>query len=361
RENVILQVKNGPIDFQPREPFSPLFGTMPKTNTMMEFQVTQEYFGFDKHLAYQGPLFTETLNTDTHAKGPGTTVGKILGGEVFNYTRTGMAAVINPGTTRNWTGHPFVQASWYAFGRLAWDYELSAEAIAEEWARMTFTNDRKFLDPVIAVMMESREAGVNYRSPLGLTHLYAQGHHYGPAPWHDKSGRADWTAAYYHRATKDGIGFDRTQSGSNALAQYHPPVRDVYANLETVPEDLLLWFHAVPWKHEMKSGNTLWEELVGKYYTGVEQVRDMQKQWDSIEGLIDTERFERVKALLRIQERDAIRWRDSCVLYFQTFSGMPIPAGYEKPEHSLEHYKSLERTHYVPEPWHPASSSRLLK
>ena len=361
RENVILQVKNGPIDFQPREPFSPLFGNLPNTNTMIEFQVTQEYFGFDKHLAYQGPLFTESLNTDTHAKGPGSTIGKILEGKVFNYSRTGMAAVINPGTDRNWTGHPFVQSSWYAFGRLAWDYTLDAEAIADEWLRMTFTNNEKFIAPALAIMMQSREAGVNYRSPLGLTHLYAQGHHYGPAPWHDKSGRADWTATYYHRAGKDGIGFDRTATGSNAVAQYHPAVRDIYGDIDKVPEDLMLWFHHVSWDHKMESGRTLWEELVHKYYAGVEQVRGMQREWDALEGLIDAQRFAQVKALLEIQERDAVRWRDSCVLYFQSLSGKPIPAGLEKPAHDLEHYKALERTHYVPEPWHPASSSRALR
>lgn len=361
RENVILQVKNGPIDFQPREPFSPLFGSLPNTNTMMEFQITQEYFGFDKHLAYQGPLFTEVLNTDTHAKGPGSTVGKILEGKVFNYTRTGMAGVINPGTDRNWTGHPFVQSSWYAFGRLAWDYTLDAEAIADEWLRMTFTNDAAFVAPVRDIMMESREAGVNYRSPLGLTHLYAQGHHYGPAPWLDKSGRADWTATYYHRADNDGIGFDRTTTGSNAVAQYHPAVRDLYGDIKQVPEEFLLWFHRVNWDHKMQSGRTFWEELVFKYYTGVDQVRTMQRTWNKMEGLIDQARFEQVKALLKIQERDAVRWRDSCVLYFQSKAGRPIPEGYEKPAHDLEHYKTLERTHYVPEPWHPASSSRALK
>lgn len=361
RENVILQVKNGPIDFQPREPFSPLFGALPKTNTMMEFQITQEYFGFDKHLAYQGPLFTESLNTDTFAKGEGSTIGKLLEGKVFEYTRTGMAGVINPGTDRNWTGHPFVQSSWYAFGRLAWDHTLSAEAIAEEWIRMTFNNNQAFIDPVLAIMMESREAGVNYRSPLGLTHLFAQGHHYGPAPWYEKAERADWTAAYYHRAAKDGIGFDRTASGSNAVAQYPEPLAKLYGNLDTVPEELMLWFHHVSWDHRMQSGRTLWDELVHLYYSGVDQVRHMQKEWDKLEGLIDQTRFEQVKALLAIQERDAVIWRDSCVLYFQTWSGKTIPANYEKPAHSLDHYRSLERTFYVPEPWHPASSSRALK
>jgi alpha-glucuronidase len=361
RENVILQVKNGPIDFQPREPFSPLFGTMPNTNTMIELQITQEYFGFDKHLAYQGPLFTEVFNADTHAKGEGSTVGKILEGKVFNYSRTGMAGVINPGTDRNWTGHPFVQSSWYAFGRLAWDYTLSAEDIAEEWTRMTFSNNHHFVEPVVSMMMESREAGVNYRSPLGLTHLYAQGHHYGPAPWHDKSGRADWTATYYHRANKDGIGFDRTTAGSKAVAQYHPKVADVYGDVKRVPEEFLLWFHRVNWDHEMKSGRTFWEELVFKYYEGVEQVRAMQRTWDELEGLIDPQRFAQVKALLAIQERDAVRWRDSCVLYFQSVSGRSIPEGYEKSAHDLDYYKAQERLHYVPEPWHPASSSRVLK
>lgn len=352
KKNVILQVKNGPIDFQPREPFSPLFGALPETNTMIELQVTQEYFGFNLHLAYQGPLFTEVLNDDTYAKGEGSTVAKIVDGSVFDYELTGMAGVINPGTDRNWTGHPFVQSSWYAYGRLAWDHTLSAEEIADEWIRMTFTNNDDFIDPVTEIMMESREAGVNYRNPLGLTHLYAQGHHYGPAPWHSESSRPDWTSAYYHKATEDGIGFDRTETGSNAVEQYHEPVATVFRDLDHIPEDYLLWFHHVSWDHEMESGRTLWEELVHKYYKGVEQVRWMQEEWDKMEGLIDDERFEHVKALLKIQERDAVRWRDSCVLYFQSHSGMEIPYQYEKPEQDLQHYKDLEHIIYVPDPWY---------
>jgi alpha-glucuronidase len=351
-DNVILQSKNGPIDFQPREPFSPLFGALPETNTMLELQITQEYFGFNTHLAYQGTLFEETLQADTYAKGEGSTVGRIVGGEIFDYEITGMAGVLNTGTDRNWTGHPFVQSSWYAYGRLAWDHTLSAEEIADEWMRMTFTNNEEFLNPVMEIMMESREAGVNYRNPLGLTHLYAQGHHYGPAPWHHRSGRADWTSVYYHRADEDGIGFDRTETGSNAVEQYHEPVAEIFRDINRIPEDYLLWFHRVSWDHEMNSGRTLWEELVHKYYEGVETVRWMQDTWNSIEGLIDKERFEMVKALLKIQERDAVRWRDSCVLYFQTHSGMEIPEGYEKPEHDLEHYMELEQTHYVPDPWY---------
>ncbi|HCS64187.1 MAG TPA: alpha-glucuronidase [Cellvibrio sp.] len=360
-DNVILQVKNGPIDFQPREPYSSLFSAMEKTNMMMEFQVTQEYFGFATHLAYQGPLFEESLRTDTYAKGEGSTIGDILEGKVFNTKRTGMAAVINPGTDRNWTGHPFVQSSWYAFGRMAWDHEISAESAAEEWLRMTFSNDKKFIKPVKNMMMISREAGVNYRSPLGLTHLYSQGDHYGPAPWTTNLERPDWTAIYYHRAAKDGIGFDRTKTGSNAIAQYPAPLAELYGDVNAVPEDFLLWFHHVSWDHKMKSGRSLWDELVHKYYQGVEQVRSMQRDWDKLEAYVDAERFAQVKALLIVQERDAVIWRDSCVLYFQTFSGKPIPAGYEKPKQDLDYYKTLARTRYVPEPWHPASSSRVLK
>jgi alpha-glucuronidase len=360
-DNVILQVKNGPIDFQPREPYSALFSAMEKTNMMMEFQVTQEYFGFATHLAYQGPLFEESLRTETFAKGEGSTIGNILEGKIFNSKRTGMAAVINPGTDRNWTGHPFVQSSWYAFGRMAWDHNISAESAAEEWLSMTFSNDKTFIDPVKNMMMISREAGVNYRSPLGLTHLYSQGDHYGPAPWTANLERPDWTAIYYHRAAKDGIGFDRTKTGSNAIAQYPAPLAKLYGDVNAVPEDFLLWFHHVSWDHKMKSGRSLWDELVHKYYEGVEQVRSMQREWDKLEAYVDAERFAQVKALLIVQERDAVIWRDSCVLYFQTFSGKPIPAGYEKPKHNLDYYKFLARTRYVPEPWHPASSSRVLK
>jgi alpha-glucuronidase len=351
-DNVIVQVKNGPIDFQPREPFSPLFGALPNTSTMMEFQVTQEYFGFGIHLAYKGPMYTEVLNADTHAAGKGSTVGKILEGKVFDYELTGMAGVINPGTDRNWTGQPFVQSSWYAFGRLAWDHTLSAEEIADEWMRMTFTSDERFRETVMQIMLTSREAAVNYRTPLGLTHLYAQGHHYGPAPWTAHHHRPDWGSVYYHRASGHGIGFDRTERGSNAVGQYHDPVAEIFRDIDLVPEDFLLWFHHVSWDHRMRSGRTLWDELVHKYYEGVEQVRRMRQAWDSVRGLIDEERFMHVKALLELQERDAVRWRNSCVLYFQSFSGKPIPEGLEKPEHDLDHYRMLERKIYVPDPWY---------
>lgn len=350
KKNVILQVKNGPIDFQPREPISPLFGALKHTNTMLELQITQEYFGFSNHLAYQGTLFEEVLDTDTFANGVGSTVSEVIAGNVHKYEHTGMAAVINVGTDRNWTGHPFIQSSWYAFGRFSWDSSLSAKEIAQEWVKMTFSNLVEVVDPVVEIMMISREAGVNYRMPLGLTHLYAQGHHYGPAPWTAHLDRPDWNAVYYHRADEKGIGFDRTETGSNAIEQYQDPNRKIFQQVETTPEPLLLWFHRLSWDYEMKSGRTLWEELVYSYYLGVDQVKHMQTAWQSLEGLIDPHRFEQVNALLSIQLKDAIRWRDSCILYFQQFSGMEIPSNYEQPEFDLNHYMSLEQSLYVPDP-----------
>src|SRR5699024_5785462 len=280
-DNVILQVKNGPIDFQPREPFHPLFGALPETNTMLELQITQEYFGFSNHLAYMGPLYEDALQADTYAKGEGSTVAKVIDGEDFGYDYTGIAGVANTGTNRNWTGHPFGQSNWYVYGRMAWDHSLTAEEVADEWIKMTFTHNEGFVEHVKDMMMKSREAGVKYRNPLGLTHLYAQGHHYGPAPWTKDLSRDDWTAVYYHRADSAGIGFDRTESGSNAVEQYHQPIESKFRNLEQTPEDYLLWFHHLPWDYKMNNGQTLWYELVHRYYEGVEMVRDMQQTWDS--------------------------------------------------------------------------------
>ena len=346
RENVFVQVKNGPIDFQPREPFHPLFGAMPKTPLMIEFQVTQEYLGQGIHLTYLAPLYKECLEADTYAKGKGSYVSKVIDGSLDDYEMTGMAGVSNIGSDRNWTGHPFAQANWYAYGRLAWDHELTPEAIAEEWVRMTFSNEEAVIQPVVAMMMESREAGVNYRTPLGLHHLMATHHHYGPGPWVDQ-GRPDWTPVYYHRADSAGIGFDRSPSGSNATSQYFPEVAQEFASLKTCPEKYLLWFHHVPWDYQMKAGNTLWQALCEKYYAGVDSVRQMQQTWNGLEGKIDAERFEHVKALMEIQLRDATEWRNACVLYFQTFSHMPIPKGLEKPDQTLEHYRKVERK-YLP-------------
>ena len=246
-DNVLVQVKNGPLDFQPREPFHPLFGAMPRTPLMMEFQITQEYLGFATHWVYLGPLFEEVLDADTHAQGAGSTVARVLDGSLHQYTRTGIAGVANTGTDRNWTGSHFAQANWYAFGRLAWDHSLSSSDIADEWIRMTFSNDAAVIGPVRSIMMVSREAAVNYMTPLGLHHQMARGHHYGPGPWVAGGPRADWTSVYYHRADTGAVGFDRTASGSNAVAQYFPPLRERFGNRETVPDSLLLWFHRVRW------------------------------------------------------------------------------------------------------------------
>ncbi|MFD1188391.1 alpha-glucuronidase family glycosyl hydrolase [Pontibacter rugosus] len=342
RDNVLVQVKNGAIDFQPREPFHPLFGAMPKTPLMMEFQLTQEYLGQGTTLAYLSPMYKETLEADTYAKGKGSTVAKVVDGSLDNHKLTGIAGVANIGNDRNWTGHQFAQSNWYTFGRLAWDHALSSEQVADEWIKMTFTNDNKFVAPVKDMMMNSHEAIVNYMTPLGLHHIMGWSHHYGPGPWIKDKHRADWTSVYYHKADEKGIGFDRTKSGSNAVAQYFPPVAKQFGNVKKVPEKYLLWFHHVPWDHKVNSGRTLWNELAYRYSGGVDDVRQMQKTWDNQEGMIDQERFQHVKQLLTVQEQEAKWWRDACLLYFQTFSKRPIPQDLEKPAHTLEYYMSLD-------------------
>jgi alpha-glucuronidase len=346
-DDVIIQVKNGPIDFQPREPFHPLFGAMEHTPLMMEFQVTQEYLGQDISLTYLAPLFTECLNADTYAKGAGSYVSKVIDGSLFGDTLTGMAGVSNIGDDRDWCGHPIAQSNWFALGRLAWNPSSDARAIAKEWIQLTYSTDQSIIDTLLYIMMISREAAVNYMTPLGLHHQMAWHHHYGPGPWVANKQRADWTSVYYNRADKTGIGFDRTDNGSDAVSQYFKPVCDQFNTLQTCPEEYLLWFHHVPWDYKMKSGKTLWEELCGRYYLGVEQVRQMQKNWNSLEGKIDDDRFRHVQSLLKIQLRDAIEWRNACVLYFQTFAGMPVPAGFEKPERTLEYYMKVDRK-YLP-------------
>ncbi len=349
RDNVIVQVKNGPLDFQPREPFHPLFGAMEKSNLMMEFQITQEYLGFSTHLVYLAPLFEECLKADTWARGEGSTVARSIDGSLHGQKLTGMAGVANIGTDRNWTGHPFAQSNWYAFGKLAWDPYLSSEVIADEWIRMTFNKNTTFLGSIKDMMLKSRETCVRYMTPLGLHHIMARGHHHGPGPWVE-GGRPDWTALYYHRAGSDGIGFDRTSGGSHATGQYFPPVAGIFDDIETCPENLLLWFHRVPWDFVMKSGNILWNELALQYQQGVSEVRDMQQNWDALEAYVDRERFQYVKSLLAIQEKEAVWWRNSCLLYFQTFSKMPLPEGVEDPDQTLEHYMKIREVHM---PGHP--------
>lgn len=346
RDNVIVQVKNGPLDFQPREPFHPLFGALEKSNLMMEFQITQEYLGFSTHLVYLSPLFEECLQSDTYARGEGSTVAKSIDGSLHGQKLTGIAGVSNIGTDGNWTGHPFGQANWYAFGRLAWDPYLASGKIADEWIRMTFTNNADFVKPVSEMMLNSREVCVNYMTPLGLHHIMARGHHHGPGPW-VSGGRADWTALYYHRATGDSIGFNRTSTGSNATGQYFQPVAERFQNIDTCPEEYLLWFHRIPWNHTMNSGNTLWNEMALHYQKGVDDVRKMKNTWQTMESYVDKQRFRYVESLLNIQEKEAVWWRNSCLLYFQTFSNMPIPEGVEKSNKSLEHYMKINEI-YMP-------------
>ncbi len=338
--NVLLQVKNGPIDFQPREPFHPLFGAMPKTQLMPEFQITQEYLGFSNHLVFLASMWREVLDSDTYAKGPGSTITKVTDGSLYSQRLTGIAGVANTGSDRNWTGHHFLQANWYAFGRLAWNPDLNSRQIAEEWIKMTFTRDPRATGTIARIMLESHQALVDYMTPLGLHHLMWGGHHYGPAPWWDTFERDDWNPVYYHRADERGLGFDRTETGSNTLSQYHRPVRDRFENPATCPEEFLLWFHHVPWAHRMKSGRIMWDELALHYQRGVDWIRSTRKEWTALAGVVDPERYDQVAKKLAIQERDAIWWRDAVLLYFQTFSKRPLPAGVEKPAKTLEEYKA---------------------
>ncbi|WP_424277014.1 alpha-glucuronidase family glycosyl hydrolase, partial [Eudoraea sp.] len=253
-ENVLVQVKNGPIDFQPREPFHPMFGAMPNTPLVMEFQITQEYLGFSSHLVFLPKLYEEVLDAETYRKGKNSTVAKVIDGSLFNKKISGMAGVANIGTDMNWTGHPFAQANWYGYGRLAWDPYLSSETIAEEWLRLTYSNNSEFVKPVKSLMIASREAVVNYMTPMGLHHLMDTGHHYGPGPWVGDLSRPEWNPTYYHNADKNGIGFDRTPSGSNATSQYAPEMAKIFNDPETCPEEYLLWFHHLPWDYKLKNG-----------------------------------------------------------------------------------------------------------
>ena len=339
-DNVLVQVKNGPLDFQPREPFSPLFGAMPKTPLVIEFQITKEYLGEDTHLVYLGSLFSEVLSADTWVKGKGSTVARVVDGSLFGYKRTGIAGVANTGTDRNWTGSHFNQANWYAFGRLAWNPTASPAAIAEEWTHRTFSNDPKVVAPIVHIMLVSRDAVVNYMEPLGLAHLMGTNHHYGPAPW-ARLARADWTPAYYHRADTIGLGFERSPKGSDAVSQYAQPLRDLFGDRARTPDSLLLWFHHVGWTERTKSGRPLWEDLFYHYREGIDTVRSMRRTWRSLNGKVDSARFHDVEDFLAIQEHEAVWWRDAVLSYFQTFSRLPVPYGYAPFAHPLSFYRAL--------------------
>jgi alpha-glucuronidase len=341
-DNVLVQTKNGPIDFQPREPFHPMFGAMPKTSQAIEFQITQEYLGFSTHLVFLPKLFEEVLDSDTYSKGKGSTVAKAVDGSLYDKKMTGMVGVANVGTDLNWTGHPFAQANWYGFGRLAWDPYLDAEAIAEEWLRLTYSNKDAFVGPMKELLIDSREAVVNYMNPLGLHHIFDTGHHYGPGPWVSELSRPEWNPTYYHNADEKGIGFDRTSAGSNAVAQYAEPLRSHWNDPQTTPEKYLLWFHHLPWDYSLKDGNTLWDGIALKYQEGVDQVQQMINTWEHMEPYVSEEQHQEVAMLLKIQLKEAKWWRDACLLYFQTFSKRALPEGVEKPTQSLEYFKALK-------------------
>ncbi|WP_052034894.1 alpha-glucuronidase family glycosyl hydrolase, partial [Xanthomonas graminis] len=340
RDNVVVQVKNGAIDFQPREPFHPLFGAMPKTPLMLEFQITKEYLGFATHLVYLGTLYQETLQADTR-RGKRATVARVVEGALDGHALSGIAGVANIGADRNWCGSIFDQANWYAFGRLAWDPQGDARAIAEDWVRMTFGNDPALVAPVVGMMMASRQAAVDYMTPLGLHHLMGRGHHYGPAPWDAGSARPDWDPVYYHRADRNGIGFDRSATGSNAVAQYAPPLARRFGDVRTVPEQYLLWFHHVPWDHRMASGQPLWNVLLGRYDHGVAEVARMRATWAGLAPYVDAQRYRQVADFLAIQQREAQWWRDASIAYWQQVSGRMLPPGTAPPPHPLAYYQSL--------------------
>lgn len=318
-DNVIVQVKNGPIDFQPREPYSPLFGAMKHTPLMVEFQVTQEYLGHSNHLAYLAPMWKEFFSY------------------VAPSSLCAVAGVANTGDDTNWCGHDFAQANWYAFGRLAWNPELSSETIATEWLAQTFTAEPEFTAAMSDVMMRSREAVVDYMMPLGLHHIFAWGHHYGPEPWCTVPGaRPDWLPSYYHQADREGIGFDRSHTGSNAVSQYPDELARMFGSADTCPEEFLLWFHHVSWKHPMKNGSTLWDELCRHYQRGVDEARSFCQTWEQMKPYVDEARYHAVAERLQIQADDAVWWKDACLQYFRQFSRLPYPKDVERPVYKLK-------------------------
>ncbi len=303
--NVILQIKNGPLDFQPREPYSPLFDQMKQIPMMAELQITQEYTGQSRHLVYLAPMWTEFF------------------GFVDPASLTGVAGVANIGNDVNWCGHHFSQANWYAFGRLAWDPGLSSRQIADEWLRQTFTTKPEFVEPVTEMMLGSREACVDYMMPLGLHHIFKDEHHYGPYPEGNSPEFPDeWKPVWYHKADSAGVGFNRSSTGTNAVAQYRSPYCELYDDPETCPDDYLLWFHHLPWDYTMHDGSTLWESLCRRYNEGVAYVDSMESTWQAVRPYIDARRWNEVEARLKHQQENAREWRDHCLGYFHQFSGM---------------------------------------
>ena len=314
-DNVLLQVKNGPLDFQPREPVMPLYGAMPNTSLMMEFEIRQEYLGACVHLVYLAPMWEEVLKFDTRANGQAAPVGRIVDGSVSGRGLTGIAGVANTGSDANWCGHHFAQSDWYCFGRQAWNHTLDSRSIAEEWTRMTFANEPSAVNTIVGMMMGSHEACVNYMTPLGL-HVLCSSDHYNPAP----KGRMS-----YHKADTVGLGYNRTATGSGGVGQYQEPYRSRWNDLSETPEIYLCWFHHVPWDHPMQSGRTFWEELCYRYKAGAAYVDGMLSTWKTLEGAVDPGRYGEVLHKLEAQKLHSERWRDTCLQYFQQYSLRPIP------------------------------------
>jgi alpha-glucuronidase len=342
RDNVILQVKNGPIDFQPREPFHPLFGQMPHTRLAFEAQITREYLGQNTGVVYLAPMWTEALNADTCAPRCGNPVSGAIGA---------MAGVSNIGTDTNWTGTNFDQANWFAYGRLAWNPRLGARQIANEWISLTWSNNPRVAGRIANVMLGSRETVVDFMTPLGLAHQMATDHHYGPAPWVCDLKQPSWNPCYYSRADAHGIGFDRVTAKDtvavqdrppNAVSQYMPPVRAKFANLATIPDEYLLWFHHVPWDYRMRSGRTLWDELINHYDRGLAGVARMNDAWTSLRPHIDAGRWEAVASDLRREQAEARWWRDASVAYWSSIATLPLPRGSRKFAHPLTYYEVLK-------------------
>jgi len=328
RSNVILQAKNGPIDFQAREPFHPLFGAMPRTALGLELQITKEYLGQGRHLVYLGPQWREVLTSDTWAAGPGSTVARVVDGSLDRHPVSCIAGVANTGDQRGWCGNPFNQANWFAFGRLAWDHTLDPAAIAEEWIRTTWGNQPALVQTLGGMMAGSWETCVDYMMPLGLVHLMKTSSHDGPQPGLlravGKNTRIDWTVQYYHRASRDGLGFERTGPGGNA-SLYHAPLDAQFGSPATCPENLLLYFHHLSWDHRMQDGRTLWETLRSRYDRGVAGVESLIAAWASVAGQVDAERYQQVGDLLARQLQDARLWRQTCLEAFTAFKDGTTP------------------------------------
>lgn len=324
-DNVIIQIKNGPVDFQPREPFTPLFGALKNTKEMVEFQVTQEYLGHSNHIVYLAPMWEEFYSY------------------VKPSTLVAASGVSNIGRDINWCGNVMAQSNWYAFGRQSWNPSLSSKEIADEWVKQTLKpQTEKAENTIVDLMLRSREACVDYMMPMGIHHIFAGDCHYGPQPWMWVPGlRADWQPPYYHKADSIGLGFDRTTKGTDAVSQYPSDFANLVNNIETCPERFLLWFHHVAWNYQLPCGETMWNRLCHHYQHGVEEVREMQKEWNSVEGTIDSEIFSAIKTKLNIQMKDAIWWKDGCLEYFGTFSKLPYPKDVEPTQHSLDELKKV--------------------